>query len=66
MATTPNGNEISKEERATIVNALDMLITSLVRSQKSAKGAAIAQAFESEAAKARAIQNKVASGKLEL
>lgn len=66
MATSNGKDEITKDERTTIINAMDMLITSLVRSQKAAKGQTIAKAFEDEAAKARALQAKIASGKLDL
>lgn len=63
---TANNVKLTQEERKIIVNALDMLHTSLERSEKSAKGATIAEAFAKEAAKVANLQNRIASGELEL
>lgn len=65
MATT-TPQKLTQEERKTINNALDLLETSLKRSEKSAKGATIAKAFADEATKVSQVRNRVNTGELEL
>lgn len=65
MATT-NGKQLTKEERATLTQGLEMLETSHRRAAKAAKAPAVADAISLEAAKVANLKNRITSGELDL